>query len=97
MKAIRIGIAPAGAHAARRTLAAHDEGFDAELNEMRQQRRPVERAGALLGDDDVPRLRLELGADVVVGRIERRPVALGGRDEPWLAPRAGVTRRVEDR
>ena len=66
--AVRIGIDRARPHAARRALAADDQRLDAELGEMRGERRAVERAGALLGDDHVARLRLELRPDDEVGR-----------------------------
>ena len=77
MVAVGIGIDRGRAHAARRALAADDQRLHAELGEMGDQRRAEEYARALLGDDDVLRLRLELRPDGVVGRIDRRPVALG--------------------
>src|SRR5438034_6737731 len=45
VKAVRICVDDARAHATRRTLAAHDQRLDAEPNEMRHQRRAVERTG----------------------------------------------------
>src|SRR5262249_11295460 len=54
-------------------------------------------ARALLGDDDVLRLRLELRPDGVIGRIDRRLVALGCRHQAWTALRARIAGRVEDR
>ena len=48
---------------------------------MRGERRAEEDAGALLGDDDVAGLRLEFGPDRVIGRVDRRLVALGRGDE----------------
>ena len=61
--AVRIGVDRGRAHAARGALAAHDQRLDAELRQMRGQRRAEEHAGALLGDDDVAGLRLELRPD----------------------------------
>src|SRR5262245_49758585 len=78
METAGIGVDHARAHTSRRAFATHDESLHAELSEMSKQRRAVERAGALLGDDDIARLRLELGPDVIVSRIENRSVALGG-------------------
>ena len=95
--AVRIGIDRAGPHAARRALAADDQRLDAELGEMRGERRAVERAGALLGDDHVARLRLEFRPDDEVGRIDRRILPLGGADEFGTAFAARVAGRIEDR
>ena len=61
--AVRIGVDRGRAHAARRAFAADDQRLDAELGQMRHQRRAEEHAGALLGDDDVAGLRLELRPD----------------------------------
>ena len=79
VEAVRIGVDRRGAHAARGALAADDDGLDAELGQMRQQRRAVEAAGALLGDDDVAGLRLELGPDGVERGIARHVAAAWSR------------------
>ena len=97
MVAVRIGIDRARAHAAGRAFAADDQRLHAELREMRHERRAEEHAGALLGDHDVVRLRLELWPDGEVGGIDRRLVALGCRHHAWAALRAHVAGRIEDR
>src|SRR5262245_31631889 len=75
MEAGGIAVHRARAHAAGGALAADDQALDAEQREMREQRRALEDAGALLGDDDVFRLRGEFVIDgVAVGRdVERLP------------------------
>ena len=97
VEAVRIGVDRGRAHAARGALAADDQALDAKLSEMRNQRRAEEHAGALLGDDDVLRLRLEFRPDRVVGGIDRRLVALGGGDQGRPAFGAHVAGRIEDR
>ncbi len=39
--------------------------MDAKLRQMRGERRAVEGARPLLGDDDIARLRREFGTDVI--------------------------------
>ena len=97
VEAVGIGIDRRGPHAARRALAADDHGLDAELRQMRHQRRAVEARGALLGDDDVARLRLELGLDLVERRILRHALALGRGDARRQAVGPRVLGGVEDR
>src|SRR6266571_2251067 len=65
VKAERIGVDRARAHAARRALAADDDAVHAELREARGERRAEKRARAHLGDHHVLGTRLELGPDRV--------------------------------
>src|SRR5262245_62308572 len=51
---------------------------------------------AMLGDDDILRPRLEFRPDGVIGRIDRRLVALGRGHQARTALRARVTGRIED-
>src|SRR4051794_6295311 len=97
MIAHRIGIHRGGAYASGCRLAADDERADAELREMRRERRAIECARALLGDHDIARLRLELRSDRVIGCLYRRPAALGRTDEVRPTLVAGIARGIEDR
>src|SRR5262245_33222425 len=53
------------AHATGGALAADDQALNAQQREVRKQRRALKDAGALLGDDDILRLRGEFVIDGV--------------------------------
>src|ERR1700733_8676019 len=77
VKAVRVSVDRARAQASRGALAAHHNRLDAELREMRDERRAEEGARAQLADDDVAGLRRELVLDLVQGGIRRRALAIG--------------------
>src|SRR5207244_7852704 len=80
METVRIGIDRRRAHAAGRAFAAYDQRLNAELRQVSDQRRAEEYARTLLGDNDVAWVRLELGPDFVIGRIDGRAHPLGRSD-----------------
>src|SRR5262245_56428425 len=65
MKAVGIGIDDTRPHATGRALAADDEALDAQDRKVREQRRALERAGALLPDHDIGSFWRELVIDRV--------------------------------
>ena len=96
MESRRVTVHRTCAYTAGGAFAADDETLNAEQREMREQRRTLEDAGTLLGDDDVLRLRREFVIDgVAVGR-NSDPLPGGDRSfRPILW--AGLLRAVEDR
>src|SRR5262249_9172090 len=97
VKAVRIRVDRAGAHAPGGALAAYDQAADAEQAEMRQERRSLEDAGALLVDDDVRRLGREGVIDAVILRVGRLLLAPRGDCAVGPVLRPMVLGAVENR
>src|ERR1700689_1931962 len=64
---------------------------------MRGERRAIEGAGALLGDDDVALLRFEFRPYGVIGRVNGWLRALGSAHEGGTALAAHIAGRKKDR
>src|SRR5215470_6947841 len=85
MKAVGIGVDDTRPHTAGCALATHDQALNAQDREVREQRRALERARALLPDHHVRRLRREL----VIDRI-----AIGPGSRALVARRYGALRSI---
>jgi hypothetical protein len=97
VKAARMRVYRAGAHAAGRALAADDQARHVEDGQMRHQRRALEHAGALLPDHDVVRLDRKLTINLECVRRRRWTAALGRHRAAWAVVRARLLGAEEDR
>src|SRR5690606_34971731 len=100
MEPVGVPVNAARSHAAARAFAANDQALDAQEVQVRDQRRALEDAGALLTDHHVSFLRREIRPDLVVVRVvlgEARLLATRGSDALRECEGALIRRTIDDR